>query len=52
MYGCTCSGVASILDIQIVDFDEQYVGLPVPERHMKDEKIQLVKEKLKMHFSY
>jgi hypothetical protein len=43
--------VASILNIQTVGFEEEYLGLPVPEGRMKDGKFQPVKEKLKKKFS-
>jgi hypothetical protein len=43
--------VASILDIRTVGFKEKYLGLPVPDRRMKDGKFQPVKEKLKKKLS-
>jgi hypothetical protein len=43
--------VASILNIQTVGFEEENLGLPVPEGRMKDGKFQPVKEKLKKKLS-
>jgi hypothetical protein len=38
--------VASILNVQNISFEEKYLGLPVPEGRMKDDKFQPTKERL------
>jgi phosphoribosylaminoimidazole-succinocarboxamide synthase len=38
--------VASILNVQNIYFEEKYLGLPVPEGRMKDDKFQPTKERL------
>ena len=39
--------VASVLSVQTTSFEEKYLGLPVPEGRMKDDKFQPAKEKLR-----
>ena len=51
MLGQKCSEndgneVASILNIQTTSFHEKYLGLPIPEGRMKNEKFEPTKEKL------
>jgi hypothetical protein len=38
--------VASILNVQNTSFEEKYLGLPIPEGRMKDDKFQPTKERL------
>jgi hypothetical protein len=51
MLGQKCSDedgkdVASVLNVQNTSFEDKYLGLPVPEGRMKDDKFQPTKEKL------
>jgi mannosylglycoprotein endo-beta-mannosidase len=39
--------VAQVLNIENTSFDDKYLGLPIPEGHMKNDKFQPSKEKLK-----
>jgi hypothetical protein len=38
--------LASILQVESIEFDDKYLGLPIPEGRMKDDKFQPTKEKL------
>jgi hypothetical protein len=47
---CTKEGrkkVASILKVNSTSFDEKYLGLPIPERRMKNDKLQSEKKDYK-----
>ena len=51
MLGQNCSekdgeSVGSILNVETTSFDEKYLGLPVPEGILKNEKFQPTKERL------
>jgi hypothetical protein len=51
MLGQHCSDedgkkLASILQVESIEFDNKYLGLPIPEGRMKDDKFQPTKEKL------
>jgi hypothetical protein len=39
--------VASILQVETTSFDEKYLGLPIPEGRMKNDKLQSTKERLR-----
>jgi hypothetical protein len=39
--------VAQVLNIENTSFDDKYLGLPIPEGRMKNDKFQPSKEKLK-----
>jgi hypothetical protein len=52
MLGRKCSDddgkvVAQVLNIENTSFDDKYLGLPIPEGRMKNDKFQPSKEKLK-----
>jgi hypothetical protein len=39
--------VAQILKVESTSFDEKYLGLPIPEGRMKNDKFQPTKERLR-----
>jgi hypothetical protein len=52
MLGKNCTmddgeAVAQILKVESTSFDEKYIGLPIPEGRMKDDKFQPTKERLR-----
>jgi hypothetical protein len=42
--------LAKILEISTVGFEEKYLGIPVPEGHMKNGKLQPIKERYRKMF--